>query len=80
MGILASKFRKILLNFMDCKLVMLGLDGAGKTTLLYQLKLSEYLNTIPTVGKYYARLSLSLLVSNVKHCKMTWWNLILPYT
>lgn len=27
-----------------------GLDGAGKTTLLYQLKYSEFIETIPTLG------------------------------
>jgi ADP-ribosylation factor protein 1 len=29
---------------------MLGLDAAGKTTILYQLKLGEYVQTIPTIG------------------------------
>jgi small GTP-binding protein len=29
---------------------MLGLDAAGKTTILYNLKLGEYVQTIPTIG------------------------------
>ncbi|KAJ3590813.1 hypothetical protein NHX12_008761 [Muraenolepis orangiensis] len=29
---------------------MLGLDGSGKTTLLYNLKYSEHVVTVPTVG------------------------------
>jgi GTPase SAR1 family protein len=28
------------------------LDAAGKTTILYQLKLGEYVQTIPTIGKW----------------------------
>ena len=29
---------------------MLGLDGAGKITILYNLKLNEFIHTIPTIG------------------------------
>lgn len=31
-------------------LAMLGLDGTGKTTILYQLKFSDAITTIPTIG------------------------------
>jgi len=31
-------------------LTMVGLDGAGKTTILHQLKLSEVVMTVPTIG------------------------------
>ena len=29
---------------------MLGIDASGKTTLLYQMRLSEVVSTIPTIG------------------------------
>lgn len=32
------------------RVLMLGLDAAGKTTILQQLKLGEYIITVPTVG------------------------------
>ena len=32
------------------KILLIGLDGAGKTSILYRLKLSEYLQTVATVG------------------------------
>jgi GTPase SAR1 family protein len=34
----------------DEKALILGIDGSGKTTLLYQLKLGEFVTTIPTMG------------------------------
>lgn len=30
------------------RVILMGLSGVGKTTILYQLKLTEYVNTIPT--------------------------------
>jgi GTPase SAR1 family protein len=35
----------------NVRILMLGLDAAGKTTILYKLKLGEYVQTIPTIGK-----------------------------
>lgn len=34
----------------DVRILMVGLDAAGKTTILYQLKMSETVKTIPTIG------------------------------
>jgi GTPase SAR1 family protein len=42
-------FKKV--NKKNVRILMLGLDAAGKTTILYQLKLGEYVQTIPTIGK-----------------------------
>ena len=33
-----------------CSDLMVGLDAAGKTSVLYQLKMSELVKTIPTIG------------------------------
>lgn len=32
------------------KIVMIGLDGAGKTSVLNQLKVSRFMDTVPTIG------------------------------
>ena len=32
------------------KVLLLGLDNSGKTSILYQLKLDEYITSIPTIG------------------------------
>jgi ADP-ribosylation factor protein 1 len=51
MGNFFSSFN--ILNFFYQKKangLMLGLDGAGKTTILYNLKLNEFIHTIPTIG------------------------------
>ena len=48
MGFLISKyffcFKK------HVRIIMIGLNGAGKTSILYQLKLSDLVETIPTIG------------------------------
>lgn len=50
------------------KMLMLGLDGAGKTTILYQMKLNEYLSTVPTIGFNVEEL-------NYKNLRMTIWDI-----
>lgn len=37
---------------MEIRVVTLGLDGAGKTTILFKLKQDEFMQPIPTIGKY----------------------------
>ncbi|KAK4467373.1 hypothetical protein MN116_008858 [Schistosoma mekongi] len=39
-----------LLNKLEARILMVGLDAAGKTTILYKLKLGEVVTTIPTIG------------------------------
>jgi len=50
------------------KIVMLGLDGSGKTTILNQMKLREYISTIPTIG-------FNVETVEYKKLKMTIWDL-----
>ena len=64
-------FRKLFDSFSSKKeksILMVGLDGAGKTTLLYKLKLSETVNTIPTIG-------FNVEVVNYKNVNFTVWDL-----
>ncbi len=49
------------------KILLLGLDGAGKTTVVYQLKLNEYLSTVPTIG-------FNVETIEYKNLKMTIWD------
>jgi GTPase SAR1 family protein len=54
----------------NVRILMLGLDAAGKTTILYQLKLGEYVQTIPTIGKrlikfYFACIQLKLFINSI---------------
>jgi GTPase SAR1 family protein len=39
---------------------MLGLDAAGKTTILYKLHIGEVLSTVPTIGKHFFDIYLSI--------------------
>mmetsp|Transcript_20373 Transcript_20373/g.36241 ORF Transcript_20373/g.36241 Transcript_20373/m.36241 type:complete len:179 (-) Transcript_20373:81-617(-) len=50
MGLLQSKLLELFQGKKECRILMVGLDSAGKTTVLYQLKLSESVTTIPTIG------------------------------
>lgn len=64
-------FQRLFDSFYDKKeksILMVGLDGAGKTTLLYKLKLSETIDTIPTIG-------FNVEVVNYKNVNFTVWDL-----
>ena len=37
---------------MEMRVVTLGLENAGKTSILFQLKQQEFIQTIPTIGKF----------------------------
>lgn len=37
-------------NFLEHKIVIVGLDNAGKTTILYQFLMNEVVHTSPTIG------------------------------
>lgn len=41
---------------LEIRVVTLGLDGAGKTTLLFKLKQDEFMQPIPTIGKFVKRI------------------------
>lgn len=46
---------------MEIRVVTLGLDGAGKTTILFKLKQDEFMQPIPTIGKYHRFVNTKLL-------------------
>ena len=50
MGFLFSKIWTSLISKRNVRILMVGLDAAGKTSVLYQLKMSELVKTIPTIG------------------------------
>ena len=50
MGFLFSKIWTSLISKINVRILMVGLDAAGKTSVLYQLKMSELVKTIPTIG------------------------------
>jgi len=70
MGLLISKALEALSlrKSKPTKMLLLGLDGAGKTTMVNQLKLGEYISTIPTIG---------FNVENIKYknLNMTMWDI-----
>jgi len=47
---------------------MLGLDAAGKTTVLYQLKLSQQVQSVPTIG-------FNVETVEYKNIKFTIWDI-----
>ena len=57
-----------LLNKIDARIVMVGLDAAGKTTVLFKLKLNDVVTTIPTIGFNVERVE-------YKNLKMTMWDI-----
>ncbi|KAL4433170.1 hypothetical protein ABPG74_010865 [Tetrahymena malaccensis] len=50
MGQLIIKALKSLQGKKERKILMLGLDAAGKTTILFQMKLSQHIQSVPTIG------------------------------
>ena len=38
---------------------MLGLDGAGKTTILFNMKLGEVIKSVPTIGVFFKKDSIT---------------------
>lgn len=59
------------------KILLVGLDGAGKTSILYRLKLSEYLQTVATVGlnvETITHKNLELLVFDVGGQARSLWS------
>jgi len=50
MGQFLAKALNSLISKKERRILMLGLDAAGKTTVLYQLKLSQQVQSVPTIG------------------------------
>jgi len=50
MGLVFIKIWEHLVDKIEMRILMVGLDAAGKTTILYKLKLGEVVFTIPTIG------------------------------
>ena len=57
MGMLFSQLFDKLLGKTEKRILMLGLDAAGKTTILYKLKLGEVIQSVPTIGTVYDKVS-----------------------
>lgn len=50
---MASQIRKMLTKIFgspEYRIVIMGLDASGKTSILYKMKLSDFVQTIPTIG------------------------------
>lgn len=59
------------------KILLVGLDGAGKTSILYRLKLSDFIQTVSTVGlnvETIVHKNLELLVFDVGGQARTLWS------
>jgi len=59
------------------KILMVGLDGAGKTSILYRLKLSDFIQTVTTVGlnvETIVHKNLELLVFDVGGQARSLWS------
>ena len=70
MGKLLSK----IFSNKQMRILMLGLDAAGKTTILYKLKISDNVNTIPTVGFNVESISYKNVKFNVWVSFFFWLN------
>ena len=53
----------------DFKLLVLGLDNAGKTTIAHQLRLGEYIKTIPNID-------FNVEAIETKNIQMIIWDII----
>lgn len=54
--------------------VVLGLDAAGKTSLLYQLKLGEFVETIPTKGFNMERIKVAVCAGSSRTTTFQVWD------
>lgn len=61
-------------NFQPLHVVVIGLDSAGKTSLLYRLKLTEFVETIPTKGFNMERIKVSTGSSKANSTTFQVWD------
>ncbi|XP_034046679.1 ADP-ribosylation factor-like protein 4D [Thalassophryne amazonica] len=61
-------------NLQSLHIVVVGLDMAGKTSLLYQLKLKEFVDTIPTKGFNMERIKVSTGNSKANNTTFQVWD------
>ena len=68
---MGNTFKKIRSIFgeKDYKLLVLGLDNAGKTTIAHQLRLGEYIKTIPNID-------FNVEAIETKNIQMIIWDII----
>jgi len=68
MGPFLAKVLNSLSSKKERRILMLGLDAAGKTTILYQLKLSQQVQSVPTIG-------FNVETVEYKNIKFTIWDI-----
>jgi len=68
MGSFLAKVLNSLSSKKERRILMLGLDAAGKTTILYQLKLSQQVQSVPTIG-------FNVETVEYKNIKFTIWDI-----
>jgi len=68
MGTFLAKVLNSLSSKKERRILMLGLDAAGKTTVLYQLKLSQQVQSVPTIG-------FNVETVEYKNIKFTIWDI-----
>jgi len=68
MGTFLAKVLNSLSSKKERRILMLGLDAAGKTTVLYQLKLSQQVQSVPTIG-------FNVETVEYKNLKFTIWDI-----
>ena len=57
---------------MEMRVVTLGLDDSGKTSILFRLKQNEFVQTIPTIGKYMQDRLFSCSISYHTYESVNW--------